>query len=91
VLKASPFMHGPDFTRFGTQLDRGHPARSGAPALLIAGGESEYVQEEDIPLFRRFFPDASVEVIPGCGHWLHYICTDNFLTLVTGFLSGLQS
>jgi esterase len=83
ALKASPFMNGPDFTRFQGSL----AGSSEVPALLIAGGESDFVREEDIPLFRRFFPNSSVEVIPGCGHWLHYICSDSFQRLLSRFLS----
>ena len=85
ALKSSPFMNGPDFTRFEDSL----AGRSEVPALLIAGGESDFVREEDIPLFRRYFPNSSVEVIPGCGHWLHYICSDSFQGYLAEFLSRL--
>jgi esterase len=86
ALQSSPFMNGPDFARFEEHL-RG---RSEAPALLIAGGESDFVREEDIPLFRSYFPNGSVEIIPGCGHWVHYICSDSFLKLLDDFLSRLS-
>jgi esterase len=85
ALKGSPFLNGPDFSPFAGSL----AGSSEVPALLIAGGESDYVREEDIPLFRRYFPNASVEVIPGCGHWLHYICSDSFLKLLSGFIDRL--
>jgi pimeloyl-ACP methyl ester carboxylesterase len=85
ALKSSPFLNGPDFSRFEDSLAGTAPV----PALLIAGGESEYVREEDIPLFRRYFPKGSVEVIPGCGHWLHYICSESFQGLVSRFVAGL--
>ena len=86
ALRASPFLNGPEFSIFDTTGE----SRSTAPALLVAGGESDFVRQEDIPLFRRFFPNGSVEVIPGCGHWLHFICSDRFQELVAGFLSGLS-
>ena len=86
ALQRSPFMDGPDFTRFESHLH----GRSEVPALLIAGGESEFVREDDIPLFRKFFPNGTVEMIPGCGHWVHYICSDSFLKILRGFLSGLE-
>jgi esterase len=85
ALQDSPFVNGSDLAPF-----RGSLAGSSAvPALLIAGGESDYVRAEDIPLFRRRFPNSSVEVIPGCGHWLHYICSDSFLKMLTQFIERL--
>ena len=89
ALQASPFMNGPDFGRFEDDLPGPLAEGSEVPALLIAGGESDFVREADIPLFRRYFPNASVEVIPGCGHWVHYICSDSFLRLLDRFLDGL--
>ena len=85
ALRHSPFAAGSEFAPFDDSLAGG----SEVPALLIAGGESDYVREEDIPLFRRYFPNASVEVIPGCGHWLHYICSDSFLRMLTRFIDRL--
>jgi esterase len=85
VLKASPFMDGPDFGRFRDGLS----GQSEVPALLVVGGESEFVREEDIPLFKGYFPQGSVKVIPGCGHWLHYVCSNGFQEMLASFLSGL--
>jgi esterase len=82
VLKRSEFLDGPDFSRLKGRYD--------GPALLVAGGESEYVDEKDLALFRRTFPGGSVEVLPGCGHWLHFICSDRFEGLLRSFLEKLS-
>ena len=59
------------------------------PALLIAGGRSPYVQESDLPLFGKHFPNGRVEVLEDCGHWLHYICSEQFEQIVRQFLMEL--
>jgi esterase len=82
VLKRSEFLEGPDFSSLAGEAD--------VPALLVAGGESEYVREDDITLFKRTFPNGSVAVIPGCGHWLHFICSEQFEGLLRRFIGSLE-
>src|SRR5690606_28003000 len=41
------------------------------PASFLAGGRSDYLRPEHLPLIRQLFPRASLEVIPDAGHWLH--------------------
>jgi esterase len=81
ALKSSRFLQGLDFSRYG------EPYRG--PALLIAGGRSPYVQEGDLPLFGKHFPNGRVEVLEDCGHWLHYICSEQFVEIVRKFLGQL--
>ncbi len=82
VLRSSPMLSGPDFSGFDTTYP--------GPAMLVAGGDSPFVGEQDLPLFRRSFPQARIEVIPGCGHWLHFICSDQFQALLQDFIGGLD-
>ncbi len=39
-----------------------------APTLLVRGGESRYVRDEDVEEFRRRLPALRVEIVPGAGH-----------------------
>lgn len=57
------------------------------PTLFVAGGASDYVDEEDMPVIRRLFPHARLETIPGAGHWLHAEKPDEFADIVMEFLS----
>lgn len=41
------------------------------PALLVRGGDSDYVTDEDPPRMRRWFPRLELETLEGAGHWLH--------------------
>jgi len=41
------------------------------PVIFIRGLNSNYILDEDIPVIREIYPDASIVDIPGAGHWLH--------------------
>lgn len=41
------------------------------PVLFIKGGESNYILQEHQCSILALFPQATVKVMPGCGHWLH--------------------
>ncbi len=58
------------------------------PACFIRGGRSNYVKNEDVPLIKKVFPQAQIVTIPDAGHWVHADATEEFLTIVTGFLDA---
>jgi esterase len=62
----------------------------GGPVLFIKGGASEYIRERDWPAVQAFFPRASLEVMPDCGHWLHAQDPQVFNTIVLRFLAPLE-
>jgi len=63
--------------------DAGNHAPYQAPALFIAGAESNFVQAETVfPLF----PNAQLKTLDGAGHWLHVQQPESFLAEVLGFL-----
>ncbi len=45
--------------------------RFAGPARFIAGANSDYLQASHLPLIRRLFPAAVLEIIPDAGHWIH--------------------
>lgn len=57
------------------------------PTLVIRGGTSRYIREEDAELIRRYFPKAQLRTLPQAGHWVHAEAPEAFLELVTGFLA----
>jgi esterase len=81
ALRSSEFLQGPDFSSFANTYD--------GPALLIAGGESPFAPAGDRPRFTQYFPNGTIEVLEDCGHWLHYICSDEFLDVVRRFIENL--
>lgn len=69
-----------------TEWDKAGGAYPG-PALFVIGGKSDYVQDADHENIRKLFPEAIIEVIPDGNHWLHFSAADEFLKIVSGFLS----
>lgn len=55
--------------------------------LFIGGANSDYIRSEDHITIINFFPNATVKMIDGAGHWIHAEKPDEFLEIVEGFLS----
>lgn len=55
-------------------------------ALFIRGGRSGYIKEREMGLVKEFFPHSRVETLD-TGHWVHAEKPDDFLRLVTEFVS----
>lgn len=49
------------------------------PVIFIRGLKSNYIMDEDIPLIKEIYPDASIIDIPDAGHWLHVEKPDEFM------------
>ena len=59
---------------------------SRVPTLVLSGGLSKYVNEDDLDEFRKRFSDLSTVSIPGAGHWLHAEKPGDFYTAVMNFI-----
>jgi pimeloyl-ACP methyl ester carboxylesterase len=57
------------------------------PALFMRGGRSDYIADTDLAAIQAIFPRAELVTIASAGHWLHADATDEFLQVVTDFLS----
>jgi esterase len=60
------------------------------PVQFIRGAESDYIRKEHHPAIDVLFPRASLQVIPGAGHWLHAEQASAFNELVLRFLQSVQ-
>jgi pimeloyl-ACP methyl ester carboxylesterase len=58
------------------------------PALFIRGARSNYVEDSDLPLIRRHFPQALLATVANAGHWLHADNPSAFFEKTTGFLKA---
>jgi esterase len=58
------------------------------PTLFVRGEHSDYIQPADEPEIRALFPAATVQTIPGAGHWVHAEAPAVFAQVVLGFLAG---
>ncbi|MEN1784818.1 MAG: alpha/beta fold hydrolase [Bacteroidota bacterium] len=43
----------------------------GGPTLFLRGGQSNYIQNDDLATLQTYFPKAQLVTIPNAGHWLH--------------------
>lgn len=41
------------------------------PTLFLAGANSNYIQQKDLPEMLEFFPNYELEFVQNAGHWLH--------------------
>lgn len=56
------------------------------PSLFLKGEKSTYIEQSDIAIIESLFPNASLQVIEGVGHWLHAEKPDQFNHLVSRFI-----
>lgn len=54
--------------------------------LFVAGSQSDYVHESDMPGIRALFPFADLVMIEGAGHWLHADQPEEFARVTLDFL-----
>jgi pimeloyl-ACP methyl ester carboxylesterase len=57
------------------------------PLLLIKGGKSDYVKDEDLTQLKRLFPAAKWMEIANTTHWVHTEAADEFYRVVMNFIS----
>lgn len=57
------------------------------PVLWIAGGESNYVTEEAVPVMRQLFPKVRRVTVRGAGHWVHSERPEEFNAILDAFLA----
>ncbi|MEZ4830269.1 MAG: alpha/beta fold hydrolase [Bacteroidia bacterium] len=56
------------------------------PTLFVSGSRSAYVQPEDMPEIKEYFPQVIFRTIPNAGHWLHADQPELFIQEVRNFL-----
>jgi len=66
-------------------------ARYDGPTLFIGGGDSTYIRPEHDDAIRTRFPRATVEIVPGAGHWIHAEKPKEVFALSEAFLSRTDS
>ena len=63
-------------------------ARYQGPALLIAGGNSNYVTDAGAAAARMLLPQLRLVAVPGAGHWVHSEQPDHVAQLLGDFFVG---
>uniref|UniRef100_A0A1B6E5J2 sn-1-specific diacylglycerol lipase ABHD11 n=1 Tax=Clastoptera arizonana TaxID=38151 RepID=A0A1B6E5J2_9HEMI len=58
------------------------------PTLFIAGENSDYISSKHHGIIKKIFPDSEIKYIPGAGHWVHAEKPNDFLKIVTDFITS---
>lgn len=58
-----------------------------SPSLFLRGGNSGYVQDDDMELIKILFPAATLATVAGAGHWVHAEKPAELLAVVDAFLT----
>lgn len=66
------------------------PGTFDGPTLFVRGERSEYIGDDDEAAIRALFPRASIETVPGAGHWVHAEAPDAFADLALRFLDRVD-
>ncbi len=75
-----------NYAEINRGIDNGR--RFDGPVLFVRGGRSPYLTDDDLPLIRVLFPNARVQSISEAGHWVHAEAPEQFLAMVTQFISS---
>lgn len=54
--------------------------------LFVKGGKSNYLRKEELSAYKKFFPEAQLQLIENAGHWVHADQPDLLIESVQNFL-----
>lgn len=77
-----------DLTGWPEALDA---ARYAGPSFFLHGAASDYVAPDGRAKIERLFPQATIDNLPGAGHWLHAEKPDAFAERVEAWLAQLDA
>lgn len=58
------------------------------PALFVKGEKSDFIQYDDEPDIKVYFPNAQLITIPEAGHWIHADKPERLMEEVKGFMGS---
>ena len=56
------------------------------PTLFMRGEKSNYINENDLPAYQKYFPHAELVNIANAGHWLHADNPKDFVQAIMDFI-----
>jgi pimeloyl-ACP methyl ester carboxylesterase len=75
-----------NYDNIATGIDAHQPVD--VATLVIRGGKSKYVLDEDLALFKKLFPKTTMADISNAGHWIHAEAPAELFALANRFLLG---
>lgn len=62
--------------------------RYDSPCLFLRGGNSGYVQDDDMELIEMLFPEATLATVAEAGHWVHAERPAELMVAIDSFLES---
>ena len=61
-----------------------------APCLFLKGENSDYIEQQHLPIIKSIFPKSSVKTLEAVGHWLHAEKPELFNQIVLQFIREIS-
>jgi esterase len=61
-----------------------------APSLFLKGENSDYIEQQHLPIIHSLFPKSTVQTVNDVGHWLHAEKPELFNQLVLQFIGEIS-
>lgn len=61
------------------------------PVLFIKGGLSGYIQNEDVSIIKKMYPEAKIETIENATHFLHAEKPEEFAAIFINFIKSVRN
>ncbi|MDG2019068.1 MAG: alpha/beta fold hydrolase, partial [Porticoccaceae bacterium] len=60
------------------------------PCLFLKGENSDYIDQQQLPIIQSIFPKSSVQTVDAVGHWLHAEKPELFNQMVLQFIGEIS-
>ena len=66
------------------------PEKWRVSCLFLKGENSDYIEQQHLPIIQSIFPKSSVKTIEAVGHWLHAEKPELFNQIVLQFIGEIS-
>ncbi|GBE90134.1 Abhydrolase domain-containing protein [Sparassis crispa] len=80
---------GPNISELGSFPYEPGERQWNGPTLFVKGNQSKYINKNNIPLAKEFFPRMVLKTLDA-GHWVHAEKPNEFKELVTDFIKNVR-
>ena len=60
---------------------------TGVRTLFVRGGQSNFIEDEDLTIIKSLFPRSRVKTVANAGHWVHIDAPEATCAIITQFVN----